>query len=376
VRDRGGDLAYFPGVRRDGDDARRLDRWSELPPGDPHRDVTGALHDVSNALTVLLGWISEVRAGASPADLARAMTIIEDRARSARDLARRAIGAHDAIDERERAIGAVVTDVVEALSVEAQRAKVKVSVSGGTSAARLPLAADASQVLTNVVMNALAWAPPGTRVSIDVVDDPSGMALIVSDEGPGIAPGQVDRIFGGVTNREGGAGVGLKHARAVARAAGGDLTIVHRADAQGACFRIDWPRPAMASTEGPVSTARSAVLTGRRILVVEDDVGVAMLLETALGARGARVVVARTAAELETLAADEHDAALIDLSPIAHDVQGAIDMLRRGSPNVAIVFISGSSVRLPDVLEDEKIRWVRKPFEVKEIVAALAEGTA
>jgi hypothetical protein len=49
-------------------------------------------------------------------------------------------------------------------------------------------------------------------------------------------------------------------------------------------------------------------------------------------------------------------------------------MLRRGSPGVAIVFISGSSVRLPDVLEDERIRWVRKPFEVKEIVAALADG--
>jgi DNA-binding response OmpR family regulator len=123
-----------------------------------------------------------------------------------------------------------------------------------------------------------------------------------------------------------------------------------------------------------VSTARSAVLAGRRVLIVEDDVGVAMLLETALGARGARVVVARTAGELESLAAEQHDAALIDLSPIAHDVQGAIDMLRRGSPDVAIVFISGSSVRLPDALEDDRIRWVRKPFEVKEIVAALADG--
>jgi CheY-like chemotaxis protein len=336
--------------------------------------VTGALHDVSNALTVLLGWISEVRAGASPADLARAMTIIEDRARSARDLARRAIGAHDAVDERERPVGVVVTEVVEALSVEAQRAKITVSVSGGTSAARLPLAADASQVLTNVVMNALAWAPPASRVTIDVVDDPSGIALVVTDEGPGIAPGQVERIFGGVSSREGGAGVGLKHARAVARAAGGELSIVNRSGAPGACFRIDWPRAALASTEGPVSTARSAVLAGRRVLIVEDDVGVAMLLETALGARGARVVVARTATELESLAAEQHDAALIDLSPIAHDVRGAIDMLRRGSPDVAIVFISGSSVRLPDVLEDERIRWVRKPFEVKEIVAALADG--
>jgi CheY-like chemotaxis protein len=369
-------VAYFPGVRRDGDDARRLDRWSDFPPGDPHRDVTGALHDVSNALTVLLGWISEVKSGVSPADRDRAMSIIEDRARSARDLARRAIGAHDAVDERERPVGAVVHDVVEALSVEAVRAKVTVQVSGGGAGTRMPLAADASQVLTNVVMNALAWAPPGSRVTVDVLDDDgSGIALVVTDEGPGITAGQVDRIFAGSSSREGGAGVGLKHARAVARAAGGDLSVVHRTEGSGARFRIDWPRSAGGATEGPVSTARSAVLAGQRVLVVEDDVGVAMLLETALGARGARVVVARTAAELETLAAEEHDAALVDLSPIAHDVQGAIDMLRRGSPDLAIVFISGSSVRLPDALEDERIRWVRKPFEVKEIVAALAEGT-
>ena len=48
-------------------------------------------------------------------------------------------------------------------------------------------------------------------------------------------------------------------------------------------------------------------------------------------------------------------------------------MLRRGSPDVAIVFISGSSARLPDELEEEGVRWVRKPFEIGEIVAALTE---
>jgi hypothetical protein len=84
------------------------------------------------------------------------------------------------------------------------------------------------------------------------------------------------------------------------------------------------------------------------------------------------VVVARTAAELIQRAREEHDAALVDLSPIANDVRGAIDALRRGSPDVALVFISGSAVGLPEGLEAEPIQWVRKPFEVGEIVAALA----
>jgi CheY-like chemotaxis protein len=333
----------------------------------------GALHDVSNALTVLLGWVSEARTGASRADLERALAIIDDQARCARDLARRAIGAHDDVDESEQAVDALVDDVLEALSVEAQRARVKVAVTRRLPGARLPLAADASQVLTNVVMNALAWAPPGTQVTIEIDGDPTSVGIVVRDEGPGVAAGQAERIFDGGSTRQGGAGVGLKHSRAVARAAGGDREIVSKGE-PGACFRIGWPRAAAAVADGPVSAARPAVLAGRRVLIVEDDVGVAMLLESALGARGATVVIARTAAELAEQAHEEHDAALVDLSPIAHDVQGAVDMLRRGSPNVAIVFISGSAARLPDSLEDERIRWVRKPFEVGEIVAALSES--
>jgi hypothetical protein len=89
-------------VPRDSDDSRPSARWSEPPPvADPHRDVTGALHDVSNALTVLLGWVTEARTGrGSPEQVNRALAIVEERARTARDLARRAIGAQAVIDDR------------------------------------------------------------------------------------------------------------------------------------------------------------------------------------------------------------------------------------------------------------------------------------
>jgi hypothetical protein len=73
---------------------------------------------------------------------------------------------------------------------------------------------------------------------------------------------------------------------------------------------------------------------------------------------------------------ERHDAALVDLSPIADNVRGAVEALRRGSPGVALVFISGSAVGLPEGLEGEDIRWVRKPFEVAEIVTALTETRA
>jgi CheY-like chemotaxis protein len=357
-------------------------RWSEPPVGDPHRDVTGALHDVSNVLTVLLGWVAEARAGrGSPEQVDRALVIVEERARTARDLARRAIGVPAAVDEREEPLDGVVNEVVEALSVEAQRVGVSLVVQVRSPGVCIPLPGDAAQILTNVLLNALAWAPRGSQVSIELQADSSSAMVFVEDQGPGVPAAQTSRIFGGSSNREGGAGVGLRHARAVARAAGGELELVPlqgEAGQRGARFRLRWPRAEVNASRAPVSAQRPAVLAGTRVLVVEDDADVAALLESALGARGAYVVVARTAEELVLRAAETHDAALVDLSPIAADVQGAVDVLRKGSPDVALVFISGSALGLPDGLdsEAEPIRWVRKPFEVNEIVDALTETRA
>jgi CheY-like chemotaxis protein len=362
-------------VPRDADELHP-ERWSEPPPSDPHRDVTGALHEVSNALTVLLGWVAEARGGQSAEQIGRALAIIEDRARTARDLARRAIGAQSIVDDREDALDHVVDDVIEALFVEAQRAGVALVVAARSPGVYIPLAGDASQILTNLLLNALAWSPRGSRVTIESHADAGSLALFVQDEGPGVPIGQASRVFGGASGREGGAGVGLKHARALARAAGGDLDLLGGAGTGGARFRLLWQRFEAKIPLAPVSSPRPATLAGTRVLVLEDDVDVAALLESALGARGAHVAVARTLDELRSHAVERHDAALIDLSPIARDVRGAVEAIRRGSPDAALVFISGSAVGLPEGLDTRRVRWVRKPFEVGEIVAAITDTRA
>jgi CheY-like chemotaxis protein len=363
-------------VTRDDDSRPSLPPGEPQALGDPHRDVAGALHDVSNALTVLLGWVAEARAGRGSPELTdRALAIVEERARSARNLARRAIGAEVPIDDAEEPLDAVLADVVEALSVEAQRSGVTLFVVRTCPGTRVPEAADASQVLTNVLLNAIAWTPSGGRVTVEPAADAVQVFVTVEDQGPGVSPKDARRVFhGGVSGRDGGAGVGLKHARAVARAAGGDLELLPQQPSRGARFRLRWPRVEISTQRTtPLSVPRPAVLAGTSVLVVEDDLDVATLLEGALGARGAKVVVARTAGELAVHARDRHDAALVDLSPIAHDVRGAVDVLRKGSPGLALVFISGSAVGLPEGLEAEEVRWIRKPFDVSEVVAALLE---
>lgn len=332
--------------------------------------VVGALHDVSNALTVLLGWVASARVeGATEEQIQRALAMVEERARAARDLARRAIGAPIEGADADAPVDALLVAAAGALGVEAERAGVKL-VLGPAPSTRVGRAGDVSHILTNLVLNAFAHAPRGSEVRVEASLADGRVVVDVADDGPGVDASRAERIFEGDSSRAGGAGVGLRHARAVARAAGGDLALA-RAGAGGARFRLVWPRAGGSIPPPPMSSARARVLDGKRVLVLEDDVDVASLLETALSARGADVTVAKSAEELARVAGRRHDAALIDLSPIVDDVKGAIDRVRAGSPGIALVFISGSAVGIPAELASGGVRWVRKPFEVGEVVAAL-----
>jgi CheY-like chemotaxis protein len=123
----------------------------------------------------------------------------------------------------------------------------------------------------------------------------------------------------------------------------------------------------------PVSRRRERDLTGFRVLLVEDDAAVVQLLETALEGRGADVTIVSTGGELAlAMGQGLFDAALIDLSPIAEDVSGAITRLQTSSPGIELVLITGSADALPDAVVSESIRLVRKPFELAEIFAALS----
>lgn len=358
----------MPGVTDRGEEGKP----ASVRGGDPHRDLAGVLHDVSNALTVLLGWIGEARAAdASPEAVAYALTIIEQRARIARDLARHAIGS-PRIDEQLPA-GEIARDVVDALAVEASRVGVTMIVTGGDCSAKVAGALDVSQVLTNLVLNALAYAPQGGEVTVEITADDERVSIVVSDRGPGVPESRRESIFQGESLRPGGTGVGLRHSRELARASGGDVELLESTAPAGARFRITWPR-VDAIPRPPLSTSRVRELAGVRILVVEDDVAVIQLLETALEGRGADVTIARAGADLTAAMKNApYHAALVDLSPIAEDAEGAIARLRSSSPGIDLVLITGSADRLPDAVATAEMKLVRKPFELSEVLAALAK---
>jgi CheY-like chemotaxis protein len=116
------------------------------------------------------------------------------------------------------------------------------------------------------------------------------------------------------------------------------------------------------------------MLDGLRVAVLEDDPAVMSLLEFGLGSRGVELVALSSLSELQEFGKNGGtvDAALVDLSPIAADPQGAIDSLRDNSPNVSVFLISGTT--LSQTLGRGITGWIRKPFELGEIFQALAKA--
>lgn len=339
-----------------------------------------ALHDVSNALTVVLGWLEEAaREDLSPEEARRAVAFAIRRAREARALAREAVGAAPARDVA-RPVLDIVKDALDALAIEAARAGVSFAAEGDGTA-EVHGASALGHVITNLLLNAIAFSPAGSTIRVRTSADPRTVSIAIADEGPGVDPKIAEMLFEGRTSRPGGAGIGLRHAREMTRRLGGDL--LHVDVGGGATFEVRLPRhvasnaPSDAPRRPSSSSSLRSPVSGMRVLVLEDDRAVCALLDAGLGARGAQVISVHDEASLlaELPRCGQIDAVLLDLSPIASDVQGSVSAVRRALPNAGIVFISGSAVALERELTEgnPRARWVRKPFEVGEITQAIAE---
>lgn len=200
------------------DNAERL---RAQPEGPLRRDYAGYADDIASAGRHLLALVDDLvdlqaverpdfRPEADAIDLA--------------DLARRAAGL---------------------LSVRAADRNVRIDAPGADET--LPATGDFTrtlQVLMNLITNAVRYTPEGTQVWVRTEQEGDLAAIIVADQGKGIAEEDQDRIFEKFERVDptepGGTGLGLYIARRLARAMGGDIN-VDSAPGQGARFTFTLP---------------------------------------------------------------------------------------------------------------------------------------
>lgn len=366
------------------------DNAHAAPPELPQRDLKAALHEVANALTVVVGWLGRAQAGEAES-LPIALDIAKKRAEQARTIVRRAIGTDTAAEPPVTA-ASIVREAVLGLEPEASRKRIVIysQIKGDRDTELIEHGSAVLQILTNLLLNAISASPEGASIELGVeAAGPSALLFSVSDQGPGIAAERRATLFdAGKTTRAGGAGIGLRHAAALARDGQGELRLA--GTERGARFELLWPSrpPSIENTSAKPDAERNTApaahaplhsqsLAGQHILLVEDDEAIIELLDTVLTGRGASIHTVTSNAALNSALASNpgaFSAALVDLSPIRDNIAGAFMAMHQANPGIRVFFITGSASPLPSLPPSSHAAWIRKPFDVSEIISALVSA--
>ncbi|HQH70344.1 MAG TPA: ATP-binding protein, partial [Candidatus Hydrogenedentes bacterium] len=209
--------------------------------------------------------------------------------------------------------------------------------------------------------------------------------VTVQDTGSGMPPEVVRHIFEPFfttkTNSH-GYGLGLSVVYGVVEAHGGAIRVDSE---EGKGTRIEVYLPASGNTEtGPREQPRSPAARGvgerkhETILIVDDEVFMQNLLRDLLEAEGHTVLAADTG-EQSIEVFDEHGArislVIMDLLMPGMGGAAAIKCLRERAPELPCIISSGYGTDTvePALQQDERIRFVPKPYRAMDMVSAVRD---
>lgn len=226
-------------------------------------------HELRTPLNAVLGWLHLLQTGAiEEASRARALETV---ARNARQQARL---VDDVLDVARISAGKLrlqigelrFDDLVRATAeslrptAEAKGVSWHVRVAGDLP----PLLGDAErleQVVGNLLSNSIKFTPRGGRIDLTLSPDGPWLALVVRDDGAGIAPAFLPHVFdrfrqqdGSPTREHKGLGLGLSLVHHFVELHGGEVRAESEGEGRGATFTVRLPRlPLHAQPNAPPS---------------------------------------------------------------------------------------------------------------------------
>jgi PAS domain S-box-containing protein len=249
------------------------------------------------------------------------------------------------------------------------------------------------QMLVNLLSNAVKFTPAGGEVGLAVTfDTQAGVAqFVVSDNGSGIAPEDVGRLFqpfvqldSALNRAHAGTGLGLALVRRLAEAHGGGVA-VESAVGQGSRFTITLPyQPAAQEPRGGAASAGQATPPSAagapraRLLLAEDNPMNSGALRDYLEARGYAVAVAHDGHEALGLAdAIRPDVILMDIQMPGMDGLEAIGRLRALPAHAATPIIALTALAMPGdkerCLAAGATDYMAKPVRLRALVELIQQ---
>ncbi len=207
-------------------------------------------HELRTPLTAIRGHVEALREGLveDPESRAESLDVVAIEAERLERLvgdvldlakldAHRFTVLHEEVD-----MGSLVDQVYAAFGEEARRRRIDYRWESVTGPVIVSDGDRVFQIVSNLLANAFRWTPDGGRVELALVSANGTVSVSVADTGPGIKPGEQERIFRPFWSRDGaGTGLGLAIARELAVALGGRIVLKSE---PGAGSRFDLLLPA------------------------------------------------------------------------------------------------------------------------------------
>ncbi len=345
--------------------------------------AAGVAHNLNNSLTVIQGraQLLLMRSAAEEGNK-KSLEVITQAVGDCSQTLRRLLD----FSRRNASRNSVAVDLSELVtsSVEIARPKwqtesanrtgmIEVQVNAPRRVMALGDSAELREVVLNLIFNAVDAMSQGGTIEIGTSVEGSTARFWVADNGAGMTQDVIARIFEPFysTKGERGTGLGLSASHGIIENHGGDINVSSE-PGKGTRFEVILPlhesKPAVvAAPEAPVGETKSA-----RVLVVEDEEKVRVLLNDAFRTGGHEVTEATTGAEaLKRLDGGEFDLMVCDLGLPELSGLHVARWVKEHQPNLPVIIASGFSEMITD--EDyEKARIddvIRKPYSVNDVLS-------
>lgn len=158
-----------------------------------------------------------------------------------------------------------------------------------------------AQVFANLLTNAAKYTDPAGNIDLRAWRDGHEIVLQVKDNGVGMGPDLLPRVFDlfvqghrSADRGPGGLGIGLALVRNLVALHGGSVAALSEGEGKGSAFVVRLPVLASSgsASSAPAAPPLATTVTPRRILVVDDNADAADMLAEVLREVGHEVVVA------------------------------------------------------------------------------------
>lgn len=315
-------------------------------------------HELRTPLNALLGWSNLLRAGnIDRTTAARAFDAIERNTKSLAQLVEDLLDVSRIITGKFHLkfypvalVPAVIEPALENLRLAAAAKGIQFDFVYGSE--DYVVAGDRDrlqQVVWNLLSNAVKFTPQGGKIEVRLECVNSTVEIQVSDTGQGISSEFLPYVFdrfrqadSSTTRMQGGLGLGLSIVRYLVELHGGTVRAESLGENRGATFTISLPIAKSAETEVPSGAQKSTlsdrnatlgILSGLRILVVDDAPDMRDLFATVLECYGAMVETVGSADEaINSLERNRLDVLVSDIGMPGEDGYALMRRVRALSP--------------------------------------------